>query len=114
VKYGRDLLVTKQQGNRFAAYERAETSWCCCCCCYRLSQGRHRFGRSHSNMGGGLGFLNKKTWHPGRMDNQEKVWKKEEERAKEQSKLEDIRKQIADERQKEELEMIAAAAGHKV
>ena len=48
------------------------------------------------------------------MDNQEKVWKKEEERAKEQSKLEDIRKQIADERQKEELEMIAAAAGHKV
>ncbi|DBB05825.1 hypothetical protein WJX82_010516 [Trebouxia sp. C0006] len=65
-------------------------------------------------MGGGLGFLNKKTWHPGRMDNQEKVWKKEEERAKEQSKLEDIRKQIADERQKEELEMIAAAAGHKV
>ena len=48
------------------------------------------------------------------MDNQEKVWKKEEERAKELSKLEDIRKQIADERQKEELEMIAAAAGHKV
>ena len=68
----------------------------------------------HANLGGGLGFLTKKTWHPGRMDNQEKVWKKEEERAKEQSKLEDIRKQIADERQKEELEMIAAAAGHKV
>ncbi|KAL3154798.1 hypothetical protein ABBQ38_011342 [Trebouxia sp. C0009 RCD-2024] len=65
-------------------------------------------------MGGGLGFLNKKTWHPGRLDNVEKVWKKEQEHAKEQNKLEDLRKQIADERQKEELEMIAAAAGHKV
>lgn len=65
-------------------------------------------------MGGGLGFLNKKTWHPGRLSNVENVWKKEQEHAKEQNKLEDLRKQIADERQKEELEMIAAAAGHKV
>lgn len=65
-------------------------------------------------MGGGLGFLNKKTWHPGRLDNIENVWKKEQEHAKEQNKLEDLRKQIADERQKEELEAIAAAAGHKV
>lgn len=65
-------------------------------------------------MGGGLGFLNKKTWHPGRLSNIENVWKKEQEHIKEQNKLEDLRKQIADERQKEELEMVAAAAGHKV
>lgn len=79
-------------------------------CATRCSQVDSNLAR----MGGGLGFLNKKTWHPGRMDNQEKVWKKEEEHLKEQNKLEDLRKQIADERQKEELEMIAAAAGHKV
>lgn len=65
-------------------------------------------------MGGGLGFLNKKTWHPGRLSNVENVWKKEQEHLKEQSKLEDLRKQIADERAKEELEMVAAAGGHKV
>lgn len=48
------------------------------------------------------------------MSNVENVWKKEQEHLKEQSKLEDLRKQIADERAKEELEMVAAAGGHKV
>ena len=39
--------------------------------------------------------MNKKPWHPGRMDKQEKLWKKEHERSKVLSKVEDIRKPIA-------------------
>lgn len=60
------------------------------------------------------GFLNKKTWHPGRMDNQEKVWKKEEDARKESSRLEDLRTQLEEERQREELLSVAQAAGHKL
>ena len=60
------------------------------------------------------GFLNKKTWHPGRIDNQEKVWKKEEDARKESSRLEDLRTQLEEERQHEELLSVAQAAGHKL
>ena len=63
--------------------------------------------------GGPLAFLNKKTWHPGRIQNQEKVWLKEQEAAKEQQKLEDLKKQIEEERAREELEALAQAAGVK-
>lgn len=58
--------------------------------------------------------MNKKTWHPGRMDNQEKVWKKEEDARKESSRLEDLRTQLEEERQREELLSVAQAAGHKL
>ena len=60
------------------------------------------------------GFLNKKTWHPGRIDNQEKVWKKEEDARKESSRLEDLSTQLEEERQHEELLSVAQAAGHKL
>ena len=63
--------------------------------------------------GGGLAFLNKKTWHPGRLDNQEEKWKREQAAAKEKQKLEELRKQIAEERQDEELAAVAHAAGIK-
>jgi hypothetical protein len=63
--------------------------------------------------GGPLAFLNKKTWHPGRIQNQEKVWLKEQEAAKEQQKLEDLKKQIEEERAREELEALAQSAGVK-
>lgn len=63
--------------------------------------------------GGPLAFLNKKTWHPGRIQNQEKVWLKEQEAAKEQQKLEDLKKQIEEERAREELDALAQAAGVK-
>ncbi|CAL8469997.1 g9539 [Coccomyxa elongata] len=63
--------------------------------------------------GGGLAFLNKKTWHPGRIQNQEEKWKREQAAAKEKSKLDEIRKQIAEERQREEIEAVAHAAGVK-
>ncbi len=48
------------------------------------------------------------------MDNQEKVWKKEEDARKESSRLEDLRTQLEEERQREELLSVAQAAGHKL
>ena len=63
--------------------------------------------------GGGLAFLNKKTWHPGRLDNQEEKWKREQAAAKEKAKLDELQKQIVLERQQEELHAVAQAAGVK-
>ena len=62
--------------------------------------------------GGGLGFLNKKSWHTGGFKQQEEVWKKEQEYASEQRKLVELQKQIKEERKREELEEVAAASGH--
>jgi hypothetical protein len=66
-------------------------------------------------MGGGapMAFLNKKTWHPGRFQNQEEVWKREQAAAAEQRKLEELRKQYEDERKNEEYTDIAVQAGYK-
>lgn len=60
-----------------------------------------------------MAFLNKKTWHPGRLDNQEEKWKREQAAAKEKSKLDELKKQIVLERQQEELAAVAQAAGVK-
>ena len=62
-------------------------------------------------MGGGLAFLNKKTWHPGSFRNQEEVWKREQKAEAEERKLEELRKQLVDERKKEEFSQIAHDAG---
>jgi uncharacterized membrane protein YkoI len=50
-------------------------------------------------MGGGLAFLNKKGFHTGTFNNQERVWKVEQQKKAEQAKLEEIKRQIAEERQ---------------
>ncbi|KAL6763689.1 hypothetical protein V8C86DRAFT_192422 [Haematococcus lacustris] len=65
-------------------------------------------------MGGGgpAGFLNKKPWHPGRFQNQEEVWKREQKAAAEQKKLEELRQQYEDERKNQEIIQIAQDAGH--
>ncbi|CAK0779174.1 hypothetical protein CVIRNUC_004711 [Coccomyxa viridis] len=63
--------------------------------------------------GGGLSFLNKKTWHPARLDRQEDKWKREQAAAKEEQKAEEIKKQIIEEREHEELDALAHAAGIK-
>ncbi|CAD7701668.1 unnamed protein product [Ostreobium quekettii] len=65
-------------------------------------------------MGGGgpLAFLNKKTWHTGSLRVIEEVWKREQENQKEQQRLEELRKQVNEERQLQELERAAEAAGH--
>ena len=55
-------------------------------------------------MGGGLGFLHKKGFHTGSMQNQERVWKAEQQKMAEDAKLEEIKKQIAEERQVMELQ----------
>jgi cell division protein FtsL len=44
----------------------------------------------------------------------EEVWKREQEAAKEQQRMEDLKKQIYEERAREEMNAIAEAAGVKV
>ena len=56
---------------------------------------------------------NKKTWHPGRMQNQERLWKAEEDAAQEARQLEELRKKIAEERGREDLKGAAVAGGHQ-
>lgn len=51
------------------------------------------------------------TWHPGRIQNLEEVWKREQAAAQEENKLKDLQKQIAEERAREEMQAIAIAAG---
>ncbi len=64
-------------------------------------------------MGGGapLGYLNKKTWHPGRIQNQERVWLAEQTAAAEQRKVDELRAEREEERAREELEALAQGAG---
>lgn len=65
-------------------------------------------------MGGApLAFLSKKSWHPARHQNQEEVWKREQAAAAEKRSMEELRKQMEDERAKEELFRVARAAGVK-
>lgn len=54
------------------------------------------------------------TWHPGRVQNLEEVWKREQAAAKEEQRLKDLQKQIVEERAREELHQVAEAAGHKM
>jgi hypothetical protein len=55
--------------------------------------------------------LNKKTWHPSSMRNMEEVWKREAKAAAEDTKLAELRKQIEDERKKQELMDMSAHQG---
>jgi cell division protein FtsL len=66
-------------------------------------------------MGGGapLAFLNKKTWHPASFRNQEEVWKRQQAAEAEARKAEELRKQIEDERKRDEMGQIAESAGIK-
>ena len=64
-------------------------------------------------MGGGLGFLHKKGFHTGSMANQEAVWKAEQQAMAEKAKLDEIKKQIAEERQVMELQDAQVGADGK-
>ncbi|EFN52728.1 hypothetical protein CHLNCDRAFT_26343, partial [Chlorella variabilis] len=55
-----------------------------------------------------------KTWHPGRIQNLEEVWKRQQDAAKEEQKLKEYAKQLQEERAREELASVAEAAGHKI
>ncbi|XP_030561843.1 pre-mRNA-splicing factor CWC25 homolog [Drosophila novamexicana] len=61
-------------------------------------------------MGGGDLNL-KKSWHPHTMKNQERVWKAEQAKQEEQRKLDDLRKEINEERDREELRRIGENSG---
>lgn len=50
-----------------------------------------------------LKFLNKKGWHTGTLRNVEKVWKAEQEYEAEQKKLEELRRQIKEEKDRSDL-----------
>lgn len=53
----------------------------------------------------------KKSWHPKKLANQEKVWKAEQEKNLEMKKLNDLRKEIEDERNREEYRDMAKKSG---
>ncbi|XP_022214942.2 pre-mRNA-splicing factor CWC25 homolog [Drosophila obscura] len=61
-------------------------------------------------MGGGDLNL-KKSWHPHTMKNQERVWKAEEQAKMEERKLQDLRKEIHEERDREELRRLGESSG---
>lgn len=58
-----------------------------------------------------LKFLNKKGWHTGSLRNIENVWKAEQKHETEQKKLEELRKQIQDEREQNEFRQLQEQAG---
>ncbi|XP_043688201.1 pre-mRNA-splicing factor CWC25 homolog isoform X2 [Telopea speciosissima] len=58
-----------------------------------------------------LKFLNKKGWHTGSLRNIENVWKAEQNRDAEQKKLEELRKQIQEERERSEFRLLQEQAG---
>uniref|UniRef100_A0A804JYC9 CBF1-interacting co-repressor CIR N-terminal domain-containing protein n=1 Tax=Musa acuminata subsp. malaccensis TaxID=214687 RepID=A0A804JYC9_MUSAM len=58
-----------------------------------------------------LKFLNKNGWHTGSLRNIENVWKAEQKHEAEQRKLEELRKQIQDERENSEFLLLQGQAG---
>ncbi|KAM7270093.1 hypothetical protein ACFE04_029307 [Oxalis oulophora] len=59
----------------------------------------------------GMKFLNKKGWHTGSLRNIENVWKAEQKFDQEQKKLEELRKQILEDREKSEFRALQEQAG---
>ncbi|KAG7959676.1 hypothetical protein I3843_10G082300 [Carya illinoinensis] len=58
-----------------------------------------------------LKFLNKKGWHTGSLRNIENVWKAEQKHDAEQKKLDELRKQIQEERERSEFRLLQEQAG---
>ncbi|MCO5561128.1 hypothetical protein L7F22_014749 [Adiantum nelumboides] len=58
-----------------------------------------------------LKFLNKKGWHTGSLRNIENVWKAEQKHEAENRKLEELKKQINDEREAQEFRLLQEQAG---
>ena len=59
-----------------------------------------------------LSFLSKKTWHTSNVKNVEKVWLAEQAKSAEEKKVSQLQKQIAEERQIEELKALQREHGH--
>ncbi|KAF6147784.1 hypothetical protein GIB67_006757 [Kingdonia uniflora] len=58
-----------------------------------------------------LKFLNKKGWHTGSLRNIENVWKAEQKHNAEEKKLEELQKQIHEERERSEFRLLQEQAG---
>ncbi|KAE9599151.1 hypothetical protein Lal_00044172 [Lupinus albus] len=58
-----------------------------------------------------LKFLNKKGWHTGSLRNIENVWKAEQKHEAEEKKLDELRKQIHEERERNEFRLLQVKAG---
>ncbi|KAI5446947.1 uncharacterized protein LOC127076067 isoform X2 [Lathyrus oleraceus] len=58
-----------------------------------------------------LKFLNKKGWHTGSLRNIENVWKAEQKHNAEEKKLDELRKQIQEERERSEFRQLQEKAG---
>uniref|UniRef100_A0A1A9UL26 CBF1-interacting co-repressor CIR N-terminal domain-containing protein n=1 Tax=Glossina austeni TaxID=7395 RepID=A0A1A9UL26_GLOAU len=65
----------------------------------------------HSNSMGGGDLNQKKSWHPHTLKNQEKVWKAEQAKCEEEKKVDDLRKEIQKERNREELTRLSRENG---
>ena len=59
----------------------------------------------------GMKFLNKKGWHTGSLRNIENVWKAEQKQEAEQKKLEELRLQIVQEKERSEFRALQEQAG---
>ena len=68
-------------------------------------------GRGATTGSMALKFLNKKGWHTGSLRNIETVWKAEQKHEGEQKKLEELRKQIHEERERSEFRQMQEQAG---
>lgn len=53
-----------------------------------------------------MDFLNKKSWHPSKLANVEKVWKREQEAEAERKKMLELKRKLIEERQIEELRKV--------
>lgn len=58
-----------------------------------------------------LQYLNKKSWHTATIKNNEKIWLREQEAAKEKARIEELQKQLAEERRQEELQRLEEESG---
>ena len=68
----------------------------------------------NANAGGrmsALQFLNKKSWHTSTIKNNEKVWIREQEAAKEAARIAELQKQIAEERRQQDLQRLEEESG---
>lgn len=59
-----------------------------------------------------LQFLNKKSWHTATIKNNEKKWLREQEEAKEKARIDELQKQITEERRQEQLQRLEEESGH--
>lgn len=58
-----------------------------------------------------LQFLNKKSWHPSKKDNSEKLWLREQEAARERARIAELQKQLEEERKLEQIHKLEIASG---